>query len=62
MATLPTILPITDKEVEAESIDLHTRLETNAKIAIVHLVLVDIGVKEVQVAGDGEQKVVIVRR
>lgn len=61
-AALPTILPVADKEVEAERINLHAWLEANAEIAIVHLVVVDIGMKETQVAGDGKQKVVVVRR
>lgn len=46
-AALPAVLPVADQEVEAECINLHARLEANAKVAVVHFVLVDIGVQEV---------------
>lgn len=58
--TLPAVLPVTDQEVEAIGIDLHTWLKAYTKVAVIHLVLFDIGVKKVEVAGDGEEKVVMV--
>ena len=61
-ASLPAILPVADKELETEGIDSHTRLEADAQIAVVHLVLVHIGMEEIEMAGDGEQKVVVVGR
>lgn len=61
-AALPAVLPVADKELETEGIDSHTRLEADAQIAIVHLVLVHIGMEEIEMAGDGEQKVVVVGR
>lgn len=60
-ASLPAILPVTDKEIETIRLDLHAWLEAYAQIAVVHLVLFDIGVKKVEVAGNGEKKVVMVR-
>lgn len=39
-ATLPTVPPIADKKLEAEGIDLHAGLETDAQIPKVHLILV----------------------
>ena len=41
-ATLPAILPVTDKELKAERVNLHARLETDAEVSVVHLVLVDV--------------------
>src|SRR5699024_7625924 len=41
-ASLPTILPVTDQEVEAIGVNLHAWLEAYAKIAVVHLVLVNV--------------------
>ena len=57
---LPAVLPVADQEVEAIGIDLHTWLKAYTKVAVIHLVLFDIGVKKVEVAGDGEEKVVMV--
>jgi hypothetical protein len=48
--------------MKAKRVNLHARLETNAEIPIIHLVLIDIRVEEVEVAGDCEEKVVVVRR
>lgn len=61
-ASLPAILPVTDKELETEAIDLHARLEANAKIAIVHLVLIHVGMEKVQVTGNSKEKIIIIRR
>lgn len=61
-AALPAVLPVADQEVEAECINFHARLEANAKVAVVHFVLVDIGVQEVEVASDGKKKVIVIRR
>lgn len=57
---LPAILPVTDKEVEAKGVDLHARLETDAQIAVVHLVLVDVRMEEVEMAGYGEKEIVVI--
>jgi hypothetical protein len=59
---LPTIFPVTNQEMEAKRVDFHARLETDAKVAVIHLILVNIGMKKVEVAGYGEEKVIIVRR
>lgn len=61
-ASLPAVLPVTDQKVEAICLDLHAWLEAYAQIAVVHLVLFDIRVKKVEMAGDGEKKIVMVRR
>lgn len=61
-AALPAVLPVADEEIEAECVDLHAWLEADAKIAIVHLVLVNIGMQEVEMTGDGEEEVIIVWR
>lgn len=42
LATLPAVSPITDEELEAVGINLHTRLETDAEISEVHLVLLGV--------------------
>lgn len=57
---LPTIFPVADKEIEAKGVDLHTRLETDAQIAVVHLVLVDVRMEEVEMAGNGEEEIVVI--
>lgn len=58
-ATLPAILPVHNQKLETKSIDLQTRLEANAQIAIIHLVLVSIAVEEAEMARDGKQKVIV---
>jgi hypothetical protein len=59
LATLPTISPVADKELETEGVDLHTWLETNAQISEVHLVLFGVGEKEGEVASNSEEKVIV---
>jgi hypothetical protein len=48
--------------MEAKGIDFHARLETDAEVAIIHLILVNIGMEKVEVAGYGEKEVIIIRR
>ena len=62
IAALPAISPITDQKVETEWVNVDTRLEANAKVMIRHLVESAVGVKDCNVASDGEEKVVIIRR
>ena len=60
--TLPAVLPITDKKLKTKRINLHARLETDTKIAVIHLVLVDVGMEEIQMTRNREKKVIVVRR
>ncbi len=43
LAAFPAFSPFTDEEFETEGINLHARLEANAQISEVHLVLVGVG-------------------
>lgn len=43
LAASPAIAPVADQELEAKDIDLHARLEANAEVAEIHLVLVRMG-------------------
>lgn len=61
-ATLPTISPFADQELEAESVDFHARLEANAKISVIHLVLFGMRKEEREMASDSEKQVVVERR
>ena len=38
-AALPAISPVQDKKLKAEGINLHARLEADAQVTIIHLVL-----------------------
>ena len=38
-AALPAIPPVKDEELEAKGVNLHTRLEADAEISVVHFVL-----------------------
>ena len=58
-AALPAFTPVADEEVEAERVDLHAGLEADAEVAIVHFILVDVGVQQAQVTGDGEEEIVV---
>lgn len=60
-ASLPAVLPVTNQELETEPVYLHARLETDTQIAVVHLVLVHVGMEEVQVTGDSKEKIVVIR-
>jgi len=62
LATFPAISPIADKEFETESINLHAWLETDAKIPVVHLILVGVGEEQGKVACDGEEKIGQIRK
>lgn len=59
LATLPTISPVADEELEAEGINLHARLEANAQVSIIHLVLLGVRKEKREVAGNGEEEVVV---
>lgn len=43
LAALPAVSPVAYEESEAEGINLQARLETDAQISVVHLVLVGMG-------------------
>ena len=58
-AALPAIAPIQYQELKAESIDLDGRLETNAQVVVVHLVELGARVQQTDMAGDGEEQVVV---
>ncbi len=60
--SLPTISPVADQELEAETVDSQTRLEADAEVGVIHFVFLHVGVQQAQVAGDGEEQVVIPRR
>ena len=58
--SLPAVAPIANQELKAQRIDLHTWLETDAQVLIIHLVLLSVRVQQTDVACDGEKEVVIV--
>jgi len=59
LATLPTISPVADKEFEAEGINLHARLEADAQVSVIHFVLLGVRKEKREVAGNGEEEVVV---
>ena len=59
LATLPAISPIANEELEAVGINFHARLEADAKISEIHLVLLRVRQEEGEVACDGEEEVVL---
>jgi hypothetical protein len=61
-AALPAISPIAHEELKAVCVDLHTRLEADAKISEVHLVLLGVSQEEGKMTCDGEEEVVVERR
>jgi hypothetical protein len=58
-AALPAVLPIHHQELKAEGVDFQTGLEADAQVAVVHFVLVREGGEEGEVAGDGEEEIVV---
>lgn len=56
---LPAIAPVQNQELETESINLDGRLEADAKVVIVHLVELGARVQQTDMAGDGEEEVVV---
>lgn len=58
-APLPTISPVTDKELKAKTVNSETRLKADAEVGVIHFILVHVGVKQAQMTGDGEEQVVI---
>lgn len=61
-APLPTITPVKDEELEAECVDLDSRLKADAQVIVVHLVELRARVQKTDVARDGEKEVVVERR
>ena len=61
-ASLPAVPPIAHEELEAKGVDLEARLEADAEVAVVHLVLVAVRAEQAEVARDGEEKVIVPRR
>lgn len=61
-AALPAVLPVAYQELETKGIDPHARLETDAEVWIIHLVLLVVHVEDADVASDGKEHVVVVRR
>ena len=59
-AALPAVFPVTDQKLETEGVYLHAGLEANTKIAVIHLILIDIRMEEVEMAGDGEEEIVVI--
>jgi hypothetical protein len=60
-AALPAVSPVQNQELETERVDLDCRLEADAKVVVVHLVEFGAGVQQADVAGDGEEEVVVER-
>lgn len=60
-AALPAAAPVANEELEAVGIDANARLETYAKIAVAHFVLRMMVMKKAEMAGYGEEEVVIPR-
>lgn len=58
-ASLPAVTPIENKELEAESVDLDGWLEADTQVVIVHFVELRTRVQKADVAGDGEEQIVV---
>lgn len=59
LAAFPAISPFANEEFEAKCVNLHTRLEANAEVAKIHLVLFGMCEEQTQVAGDCKEQVVV---
>ena len=55
LATLPAVSPVANQEAEAVRIDLHARLEADAEVLEIHLVLVGVSKEKREMAGDGKE-------
>lgn len=54
-APLPTVSPVADKELKAETVDPETRLKADAKVGVVHFILIHVSMEQAQMAGDGKE-------
>jgi hypothetical protein len=59
---LPAVAPIQDEELEAEGINLDSRLKADTEVVVVHLVELGARVQKADVASDREEQVVVERR
>lgn len=59
LAAFPAVAPIADEEFKAEGVDFHAGLETDAQVAEVHFVFLRVREEEREMAGDGEEEVVV---
>jgi len=57
--TFPAVSPVADEKLEAERINFHTRLKTDAEIAEIHLVLVRVGQEKTEMASDRKEQIVL---
>ena len=60
-AALPAVSPVQNQELETERVDLDRGLEADTKVVVVHLVELGARMKQTDVAGDGEEEVVVER-
>lgn len=58
-ATLPTLAPLVDEELKAESVDFEGGLEADAEVTVGHAVFVGVGAEEAKVTCNGKEEVVI---
>ena len=58
-ASLPAVAPILNKEMETKCVDLESRLEADAEVAVGHPILGGIGCEEAEMAGDCKEQIVI---
>ena len=61
-AALPAIAPVQNQELETERINFNSGLKANAQVIVVHLVEFRAGVQQTDMAGDGEEEIVVERR
>lgn len=60
-AALPAVPPIADEKLKTEGIYFQTGLKADAKVAVIHLILVDVSMQKTEMACYGEKQVVIPR-
>lgn len=58
-AALPAVPPVANEELKAERIDFEAGLEADAEVAVVHFVLVYVGVQETEMACDGKKQIIV---
>ena len=54
-APLPTVSPVADQELKAETVNPETRLKADAEVGVVHFILIHVSMKQAQMAGDGKE-------
>lgn len=59
VAALPAVTPVANQVVEQPALEVQARSDAHSEVVEVHLVAVLVGEEERQVAGDGEQEVVV---